>query len=52
MACWHSDGNMFAIGNERGQVQHFDIALNCIKSQMLSEDIVPANIIDLSSYFR
>ncbi|XP_008214857.1 WD repeat-containing and planar cell polarity effector protein fritz isoform X1 [Nasonia vitripennis] len=52
LACWHSDGNIFAIANERGQVQHFDIALTCVKSQMLSEDISPANIVDLSSYFR
>ncbi|XP_058803143.1 WD repeat-containing and planar cell polarity effector protein fritz [Phymastichus coffea] len=52
LACWHTDGNIFAIGNERGQIQNFDLALNSIKIQMLSEDIAPANIVDLSSYFR
>uniref|UniRef100_A0ABD2WPH6 WD repeat-containing and planar cell polarity effector protein fritz n=1 Tax=Trichogramma kaykai TaxID=54128 RepID=A0ABD2WPH6_9HYME len=52
LACWHSDGHLFAVANERGQVQYFDIALNCLKSQMTGEDIAPANVIDLSSYFR
>ncbi|XP_014218415.1 WD repeat-containing and planar cell polarity effector protein fritz [Copidosoma floridanum] len=52
LACWHGDGHVFSVGNERGQVQYFDLALTCIKSQVLNEDIAPNNIIDLSSYFR
>lgn len=52
LASWHSDGIIFVVGNDKGQLQHFDIALNCIKSQTLSEEAVQANILDLSSYFR
>ncbi|XP_012271982.1 WD repeat-containing and planar cell polarity effector protein fritz isoform X2 [Orussus abietinus] len=52
LASWHNDGMIFAIGNERGQFQHFDISLSCIRSQMLSEDTTSANILDLSTYFR
>ncbi|XP_033222813.1 WD repeat-containing and planar cell polarity effector protein fritz [Belonocnema kinseyi] len=51
-ASWHGDGTIFSVGNERGQFQHFDIALSCIKNQMLSEEATPTNILDLSSYFR
>ncbi|KZC05895.1 WD repeat-containing and planar cell polarity effector protein fritz [Dufourea novaeangliae] len=52
LASWHSNGIIFIIGNDKGQFQHFDISLSCIKSQTLSEDVTPANILDLSSYFR
>ena len=52
LASWHSDGTIFIIGNDKGQFQHFDISLSCIKSQTLSEEVTPANILDLSSYFR
>ncbi|XP_015586643.1 WD repeat-containing and planar cell polarity effector protein fritz isoform X2 [Cephus cinctus] len=52
LASWHSNGIIFAVGNERGQFQHFDISLSHVRSQMLSEDTTPANILDLSSYFR
>ncbi|XP_048505297.1 WD repeat-containing and planar cell polarity effector protein fritz isoform X2 [Athalia rosae] len=52
LASWHSDGIAFTVSNERGQFQHFDISLSCLKSQILSEDTTPANILDLSSYFR
>ncbi|XP_076625575.1 WD repeat-containing and planar cell polarity effector protein fritz isoform X2 [Colletes latitarsis] len=52
LASWHSDGIIFMIGNDKGQFQHFDISLSCIKSQTLSEEVTPANILDLSSYFR
>jgi len=52
LAAWHSNGIIFVIGNDRGQFQHFDITLMCIKSQTLSDQATPANILDLSSYFR
>lgn len=52
LAAWHNDGIIFVVGNDRGQFQHFDITLMCIKSQMLSDEATPANILDLSSYFR
>ncbi|XP_031834226.1 WD repeat-containing and planar cell polarity effector protein fritz [Nomia melanderi] len=52
LASWHSNGIIFIIGNDKGQFQHFDISLSCVKSQTLSEDVTPANILDLSSYFR
>lgn len=51
-ASWHGDGIIFAVGNEKGQFQHFDIAFNCIKSQTLTEEATPTNVIDLSTYFR
>lgn len=52
LTAWHSDGIIFVVGNDRGQFQHFDITLTCIKSQTLSDETTPANILDLSSYFR
>ncbi|KAL0112775.1 hypothetical protein PUN28_012206 [Cardiocondyla obscurior] len=52
LAAWHSDGIIFVVGNDRGQFQHFDITLSCIKSQTLSDEATPGNILDLSSYFR
>ncbi|XP_032668445.1 WD repeat-containing and planar cell polarity effector protein fritz [Odontomachus brunneus] len=52
LAAWHSDGMIFVLGNDRGQLQHFNIALQCIKSQTLSDEATPANILDLSPYFR
>ncbi|XP_020291724.1 WD repeat-containing and planar cell polarity effector protein fritz [Pseudomyrmex gracilis] len=52
LAAWHSDGMIFVVGNDRGQFQHFDLTLTCIKSQTLSDEATPANILDLSPYFR
>lgn len=51
-AKWHADGNIVIIMSEQGQLQCFDFALNCIKIQLLSEDITPSCVIDLSAYFR
>lgn len=48
---WHCDSAVVLVGNERGQLQFFDMSLNCIKSQLASEDITPSNLIDLSAYF-
>lgn len=50
-AVWHSEGVVVAVANDRGQVQYYDTALNCIKSQILGEDCTPAAIVDLSCYF-
>ncbi|KAL6439873.1 hypothetical protein ACFW04_004118 [Cataglyphis niger] len=52
LAAWHSDGIIFVVGNDRGQFQHFDITLTCIKSQTLNDETTPANILDLSPYFK
>lgn len=52
LASWHGDGFVFTVGNERGQFQHYDISMGCIRSQMLNEDATPAVIFDLSTYFR
>ncbi|RLU18526.1 hypothetical protein DMN91_008883 [Ooceraea biroi] len=52
LVAWHGDGIIFVVGNDRGQFQHFDITLTCIKSQTLNDEATPANILDLSPYFR
>ncbi|XP_012232950.2 WD repeat-containing and planar cell polarity effector protein fritz homolog isoform X1 [Linepithema humile] len=52
LASWHSNGIIFVVGNDRGQFQHFDITLTCIKSQTLNDEATAANILDLSPYFR
>nr|XP_034181788.1 WD repeat-containing and planar cell polarity effector protein fritz isoform X2 [Osmia lignaria] len=52
LASWHSDGVIFVVGNDKGQFQHFDISLSCIKIQTLSEEATQTAILDLSSYFR
>ncbi|CAO1398737.1 unnamed protein product [Diamesa hyperborea] len=48
---WHPDSAVVMIANERGQLQCFDISLSCVKNQLLSEDVTPSNILDLSSFF-
>lgn len=48
---WHPDSAIVMIANERGQLQCFDISLSCIKNQLLSKDVTPSNILDLSSFF-
>lgn len=39
------------IANEKSQFQCFDISLSCIKNQLISEDMTPTNLLDLSTYF-
>lgn len=51
LATWHTDGAIVAILNDRGQLQYYDTALNCIKSQIVSEDLTPSAIVDLSGCF-
>lgn len=48
---FHPDSALFVIANERGQLQCFDISLCCVKNQLLSEDLAPSNLLDLSGYF-
>lgn len=52
MISWHPDGTVIFVGNERSQFQCFDIALSCIKNQLISEDMTPSNLVDLGSYFK
>lgn len=47
---WHPDSAIVMIANERS-LQCFDISLSCIKNQLLTEDVTPSNILDLSSFF-
>lgn len=48
---WHSDSALVMISNERSQFQCFDISLSCVKNQLISEDMTPSNLLDLSGYF-
>lgn len=49
---WHPDGGVFVIANERCQCQILDAALGTLKQQLLSEDVTPGNLLDITSYFR
>ncbi|XP_058116655.1 WD repeat-containing and planar cell polarity effector protein fritz [Anopheles ziemanni] len=50
---WHSDSSVVMIANEKCQLQCFDIALSCVRMQLLSEseDGIPSGTYDLSNYF-
>ncbi|KAL1404735.1 hypothetical protein pipiens_005237 [Culex pipiens pipiens] len=48
---WHSDSSVVMIANEKCQLQCFDIALSCVRTQLVSEDVVPSSVLDLSNYF-
>ncbi|XP_014249312.1 WD repeat-containing and planar cell polarity effector protein fritz homolog [Cimex lectularius] len=52
IGCWHPDGCLLLIGNERGQLQWFDSYLNCVRSQFLSEDSTPSAVLDIGSFFK
>lgn len=49
---WHSDSALVIVANERCQFQCFDISLACVKNQLISEDMTPSNLLDLSGYFQ
>lgn len=49
---WHSDSALILVGSEAGQIQFYDISLACLKAQLISEDIVPISMIDLSVHFK
>ncbi|XP_017784359.1 PREDICTED: WD repeat-containing and planar cell polarity effector protein fritz [Nicrophorus vespilloides] len=48
---WHKSEALATIANERGQLQYYDTALNCIPTQTISEDPCASNVFDISSYF-
>ncbi|XP_058060180.1 WD repeat-containing and planar cell polarity effector protein fritz [Anopheles bellator] len=49
---WHSDSSVVVIANEKCQLQCFDIALSCVRMQLLSdEDAIPSGTFDLSNHF-
>lgn len=48
---FHPDSALIMIANERGQLQCFDISLSCVKNQLISEEVTPSNILDLSHFF-
>uniref|UniRef100_A0A336MF77 CSON000763 protein n=1 Tax=Culicoides sonorensis TaxID=179676 RepID=A0A336MF77_CULSO len=47
---WHCDSALLMIGNERCQLQCFDISLSCVKNQLISDEITPSSVLDLSLY--
>lgn len=53
---WHYDSALVAIGNERGQLQCFDISLACVRVQLLGDECAtPAAggggaVLDLAGY--
>ncbi|XP_037033814.1 WD repeat-containing and planar cell polarity effector protein fritz [Bradysia coprophila] len=51
MISWHCDSALIVIANDRCQFQCFDVSLACVKNQLISEDMTPSNLLDLSSYF-
>lgn len=51
MISWHCDSALILVANEHCQIQCFDISLACVKGQLISEDITPSSLIDLSTYF-
>ncbi|XP_049531237.1 WD repeat-containing and planar cell polarity effector protein fritz [Anopheles darlingi] len=49
---WHSDSSVVMIANDKCQLQCFDIALSCVRMQLLSdEDAIPSGTFDLSNHF-
>lgn len=48
---WHGDGSLLLAANDRAQLQWFDLALSCVRTQLLSEDVTPSNLVDLGAYF-
>lgn len=50
-AMWHKSCAVMAVSNDKGQLQYFDTALNCIQSQLIGEDCSSNNVVDLSGYF-
>lgn len=52
LATWNYSGAIAVLSNEKGQIQYFDIALNCLKMQLLNDDSSQVQLIDLSTYFN
>lgn len=51
LVSWHADSAIVIVANDKCQIQCFDISLACIRNQLISEDMTPATVLDLSSYF-
>lgn len=51
LATWNYGGAVAVLCNEKGQIQYFDTALNCLKVQLLNEDCSQNHLVDLSIYF-
>uniref|UniRef100_A0A6P7FBI0 WD repeat-containing and planar cell polarity effector protein fritz-like n=1 Tax=Diabrotica virgifera virgifera TaxID=50390 RepID=A0A6P7FBI0_DIAVI len=52
LLAWHPAGAAVAIANDKGQLQYYDTALSCIKSQFLNEDCLPTAVVNLSTCFN
>lgn len=48
---WHCDSALLCVANERSVLQCFDLALAPIGNQLLSENVTPLSLLDLSHYF-
>ncbi|SPP82300.1 WD repeat-containing and planar cell polarity effector protein fritz [Drosophila guanche] len=48
---WHCDSAMLCVANERSVLQCFDLALATIGHQLVSENVTPLSLLDLSHYF-
>ncbi|KAK9891576.1 hypothetical protein WA026_015534 [Henosepilachna vigintioctopunctata] len=52
LCTWQKQGALMAICNEKGQFQYYDVALNCVKNQIISEDEIQSNLLDLTGFFH
>ncbi|ESO86364.1 hypothetical protein LOTGIDRAFT_167175 [Lottia gigantea] len=50
--CWHPNGTVILVGSSRGDIQIFDIALSCLKIQLVEEEINPEKYLRVSRFFR
>ncbi|KAK7073683.1 hypothetical protein SK128_025322 [Halocaridina rubra] len=48
---WLDSGNIVIVGNDRGQIQCFDLALSLIRMQLMMEEPNPQRILDFSEHF-
>ncbi|EDW03874.1 GH11480 [Drosophila grimshawi] len=48
---WHCDSALLCVANERSVLQCFDLALAPIGNQLVSENVTPLSLLDLSHYF-
>lgn len=50
-ATWHPNDIIFLLSNKNGDIQVYDIALNCLSIQLLSDKIDTSGYLLLSQYF-
>lgn len=48
---WHPDSAIIVVSSDHAQIQAFDLGLAPIGNQLISEDITPSNVLDLSIFF-